>query len=245
MRQPVQNSIDGEHLAPVGQGGPVDHDDGQAQFPRGRDLGHSARAAGILRDDKLCPMVLHQGAVACYRKRPAIHDDLRIWQRQGRLWRIDQPKQVAMLRVRREFGQMHPAHGQHHPRCRAVQRRNRASNVPDVVPVIPRLRRPRRAAERDQRNVGLRAGCDGVAAHLCGKGMGGVHNMADPVVFQISPKPLDTAKPADPQRQGLPLGARDTAGQRQRARYAGLGQTQRQGRGFCRASKDKEVCCHG
>jgi len=64
--------------------------------------------------------------------------------------------------------------------------------------------------------------------------------MGDDVVTQ----PRDTAKPADPLRQGLAPGPRDAARQADGAGQPGPGHSRAQRGGFGRAPKDQEVYAH-
>lgn len=62
-------------------------------------------------------------------------------------------------------------------------------------PAVARPRGPWGALQRHKRHAGDAAGRDRVAAHLRGKGMGGVDHLRDAFGVQIGRQPLDAADP--------------------------------------------------
>ena len=84
-----------------------------------------------------------------------------------------------------------------------------------------------------------------MGAHLRGKGMGGVHHMSDAFAVQIAGQTLDTAKPADAQRQRLVARPCDAAGQGHGAGHARRMDGAGECCGFGRAAEDQEVGRNG
>jgi len=245
MIDPVQNRSHVMGLGAAGQCGSVDHDHRDSKGTGGQQLGLRAGSARVFGDTTRDPVVAHQRQIAIGGEWPAIQHDLMIGKRQRSIGRINQAQQIEMLRVGREFGQMHPADGQKNTLGRAVQRGNGPGDVGHMGPVVLRGGLPRRAGQRDQRRAGLLGGDNGVVAHLRGKGMGRVNHMGDVMVADIARQPIDPAKPARALRQRLA----DRSGYTTCQRY-GSGQPNAvhcvaQGCGFGRAAQDQGIDVHG
>ena len=240
MSQPVQNLCNIRQFGPLRQGRTVDHQHRNAQRARSVQLGACTGAARVLGYHQLNAVPLHQLQVILDGERPARDDDVAIRQRQGaRL--IDQSQQIAVLRLDRKLLKMHPADSQKDLLRRAGQRRNRALDICDVVPLIADLRLPHGAGQGRQRHAGFMTGCDGVAAHLRGKWMGCIDHMRNRAALQVAGQTVNAAKPADPHRQGLRSWIFDTTGIGIGRRDALLGQSFGQRIGLGRATKNQEV----
>ena len=154
---------------------------------------------------------------------------------------VDQSEQVMVLRLRGEFGKMHPADRQHDPARRPGQRGDGAGHIRHPLPGVAGFRLPRWARQGDQRHTGLLRGLHRVGAHLRGKRVGGIHQMGDGVVVQIRHQPRHAAKAANAHRDGLLPGTLDPAHIGQGGRDARIGQGAAQGAGLGRAAKDKDI----
>lgn len=243
--EPAHNVVRGRKFKAIRQGRAVNHDNRQAKRARSGDFGIRRGAACVFRHYDVDLVMVHQRLVFFCNEGPARNDHLRIRQRQCRLGRVHQPQQVKMLRVGRKFSQMHATNGKHHPARGAVQRSHSPGNVRHVLPVVAGLRRPCRAGEGAERHLGLRAGSNGVAAHLRGKGVSGIDHMADLCVMEVSGQALGPAKPANPLRQRLPDRALHAAGKGYDPADASPGQSVCQGCGFGRAPQNEQVWRHG
>ena len=95
-----------------------------------------------------------------------------------------------------EIGQILAADGQKDPCSLGGQGGRHGWDVVEKSPVIARDRRPGRAFQRDQRQAQIGAGRCGIAAHLRGKGVGGVDHMRDLTGLQIGREPFRPAKTA-------------------------------------------------
>lgn len=181
----------------IGQGGPVDHDDRQAQFPRGVDLGARAVSTRVLGDDMGDAVIAQQRQILGQTEGTARDDGMGIWQGQSvRL--IHQPQQVMVLGRTCELVQMHPANRQKHPRGGIRQGRRRPFNIGHPQPVIARSLNPRLTLQRDQRHAGQGGSLNGIAAHLGGKGVGGIDQPRETFGLQIARQAVYTTKPAHP-----------------------------------------------
>ena len=225
-------------------GGTVDHDDRQAEHPRGIQFGPRAAAAGVLGDNQLDATGFQQFQIIGLGK-GAARDDM-LGPRQGHRAdrRIDKPQQILMPGLGGEGRQILPSNCQKDAGRLLGKRRNGGGYVGDMGPGIGLVWRPGRAFKGAKRNVGQLGGGDGITAHSRGKGMGCVDQMRDVFEAKIIGKPGNAAKAADPRRQGLLhriVGASGIG----KNRVEPLGcQLAGQGRGFGRAAQKKDSC-HG
>lgn len=202
MSQPVQNLRHTRQFGPLRKGRTVDHQHRQAQRPRGIQLGACSGAARVLGHDQFDAMLLHQRAVVGLGERPTRDNHVAMRQRQAIRF-IDKPQQIVVLGLGGKILKVHPTHGQKDALGRAGQGGNGGLNVGNVMPAITLLRAPNRAGQRSQRYFGLTAGRNGVPAHLGCKGMSGIDNMRNRIVFQKACQPFGAAKPSDAHWQGL------------------------------------------
>ncbi len=242
--QPVQNLVKPGCGAARGQGWTVDHDDGQAQLPRGDQLGAGPRATGILADDPGYAMLHKKRRVALKCEGAAIDQNMVVGQRWRRLRRIDQTQKIVMLWLRGKTGQMHAPDGQQDTLARAAKGRNRSGDIGDMGPVIALFGGPCRAGEGDKRRARGGSGLHGMFAHLRCKRMGRVDQMGDGLFAQVARQPLWPAKATAADRNRLRSGARHAACVAEGRGQARLGQGLHQSRGLGRAAKDKDVV-HG
>ena len=95
-----------------------------------------------------------------------------------------------------------------------------------------------------QRHAGLRAGRNGVSAHLRGKRMGDIDEVRHSMFAQIPHQAGHASEAAHAHGDGLRLGLRHPAGIRQHGALATFGEGQRECAGFQRAAEDKDFA-HG
>lgn len=181
--------------AAIGQGGPVDHDDRQAKLSCRVDLGARAVTTCVLGDDMGDAVIGQQRKVIGQPERPARDNRMGVGQGQG-VGLIHQPQQVVVLGGAGELVQMHPANRQKHPRGGIGQGPRRRRDVGDVDPAITFNRLPSLALQRDQRDARDFGGTDGVAAHLGGKGVGGINQSGEALIGQEPRQPFGPAKTA-------------------------------------------------
>ncbi len=241
MSQPVQNLCDIRQRGPLRQGRTVDHQHRHAKRPRGVQLGARAGAACVLGHHQFNPMLLHQRLILRNRERPARDNHVAMRQRQMIRF-IDQPQQVTVLGLGSKVFKMHPTDGQKDALRRTGQRGHRAIDIRDAVPLIAALRFPCRAGQCSQWHSGFAARRDSVAAHLRGKGVGGINHMGHCVVPQIAHQPLGTAESSDTHRQGLRARIFHAPGVGVGGWNTLFGYSFGQGISLGRAAKDQEMC---
>ncbi len=241
MSQPVQNLCDTRQLGPLRQIRTVDHQHRHAKRPCGVQLGARAGAARVLGHHQLNAVLPHQRLVIRKGERPARDNDIAVRQRQRARF-IDKPQQIAVLRLSGKVLKMHPTNSQKDALRRTGHRGDCTVDIGDVVPSVALLRRPCRAGQRGQCHSGFATRCDGIPAHLRGKGVGGINHVGHSLVAQVTRQTFGTAKPADAYRQRLRARVFNATciGISGWNALFGHGFGQRVGLG--RATKDQEVC---
>ena len=119
--------------------------------------------------------------------------------------RVDDAGEIVVLWRVGEDRQLLPADRQEHAPWIATDGVGRGLRIDHFDPLVSGLSRPRRAAQRSQRNGGLAAGRDGVGRHLVGIGMGRVDDGHDLLVAQMAHESVDSAEA--PMRVGKACGA--------------------------------------
>lgn len=244
MIEPVQHIGHLMELLPGGQDRAVDHKDRNAQTARRRELGRGSISARVLADHKIDAMLAHQCGIALDRERPAGHDHGPVRQGQPTNRRVDQAQEVVMLRLGREFGQVHPAKGEEDPALFPRKRLNSLWNTRHHLPDIARTGLPGGTGQRHERYARLPRRGDGVPAHLSGERMCGINKMRDVVQAKVLRKASRSAEAAGPDRNRLRTRAFDPAGIAQDRTLAPFGERMGQGRRFRGAAKDQDVA-HG
>lgn len=186
-----------------GQGGPVDHDHRQAQGPRGVQLGARAATPGILCHDQRDAMALHQRAVLFGIERTTGNFHSAVGQGQRRVRRIDQPHKVMVLWPVGKGVKMLAPDSQKDPFPPGRQKVGGGIKVGHHGPAVAGAGFPRGPFQRDQRYAGVGTGGNGIAADVCGKGVGRVDHTPDGVVAQVLRQTCRPAEPADACGQGL------------------------------------------
>lgn len=245
MSDPVEHRLRRVHVSAWRPFGTVDHDHGQPQPPCGGNLGVGGRSTGILRHDRIDRLGAHQGKILLHIEGAACNNRMVV----GKGWRLKKrvygSQQIEVLRLFGEGLEVLPSYCEHNPFGGANQGLHSALDPAHARPPISRLRRPRRTRQRDQRHARLLAGLDGRGAHLGGKGVGCVHQMADRLVAKIVRKPRRPAKAPDARAQGQIARPLDPPGQRHGALDPLFVQALAEPRGLGRAAEDQEVGCHG
>lgn len=241
MSEPVHHLGDRGRFGSWGYRRAVDHDHRQVQRARGGDFGIGASAARVLGHHEVDRVVAHQGHVARDIKRPARHDDPCVRQGQRCLRSFDKTQGIAMPGSDRECRQVHSSDSQKDIGALAVQCGHGTCHVWHMEPAVPGFGAPCRPRQRDEWHAGGGAGDNGMATHLRGKGMCGIHNVGDALAAQIADQTRDTSKPADAQRQRLVARPCHAASQGHGAGHARCIGSAGKRCGFGRAAEDQEV----
>jgi len=202
MTQPRQHLWHRCHDLPRRQGWSVDHNDRKAQGTGGQYFGRSAGAACVFGDDVGDAVGLQQGRIMRHIKGAARDDCGGVRQGQRGRW-IYQPQQVMVLGFGGKGREGLLADGEEHPPGRIGQGDDGGRNIGNMGPVITCLSLPRRAFQGEELHAAGKAGRNGISAHLCCKGVGGVDDMGDVVGLHIFTQARHAAKAADAGRQGL------------------------------------------
>ncbi len=244
MTQPMHHIGDRVHFVSGRDHGAVNHDHGHAAFTRGDDLGCGARPSGIFRHYKFDPVFAHQSTVALYIKRAAIDHDMTGGKSERLIRRIHQPQKIEMLRDGSKVSQMHAPDRQHDTGWGPVERRHRSRNVRDPGPEVRRLGHPWGPSQGHERDVALRAGRDGIGAHLGRKRVRGVDHMCDGFAAQMFSQSRNAPKATHALRQRLAAGMRNAPGERNCRRQTRFCHALAQSAGFARSSEDQQVEIH-
>ncbi len=242
--KPFKYAVDRRHGLAIRQLGSVDHHNRQTQRAGSMQFGLGAGATCILADHPVNGMLSKKRGVSIDRERATGHDHRMMWQGGRCFGRIYEAQDIMMLGLGGECLHVQAAKGQHNPFSRAIQRRHGGVHIGDVVPGIARLRSPRGSGQRQQRNRFRPTGMKGVPAHLRGKRVCGVNDMADVMLRNVAGQPVDTSKAADPVWDRLSARGIDTTRIAERGLNAPNRKGARQGAGFGCAAKNKEVGAH-
>lgn len=200
----------------VGQGGPAQHDDGDAEGARCGDLAQNRIATAVLGDDEFDAMFLEKRDFISLAEGPAPKDVLCIRYLEWRVERIDAADQIMVLRRRLEDTDLVPPDGEEHPARQSTQRRYRVIGILHFDPLVAGACRPCRTFERDDRDFRAcrrhrRMRRDGV-----GIGMGGINQHVDALRGQIVREAVGAAETANPHWHRLGGRMRRAAGKRKR-----------------------------
>ncbi len=190
----------------IGQLRPGDHDDGKAELTRGFDLGECAGPSGIASDYPFDIPRTQEIAIALEGEGTARNNDAGVRQRQRRIGRIRKAQGVGVLRPCGERPEMPTANREEDAGALFRERHNGRRQILNLDPVVAWRPFPRRALQGDQRDARCGAGRDRVAADLDRKRMGGIDDMADPLLPDVVDEAASPAESADAGRQRLPGG---------------------------------------
>lgn len=222
----------------------VDHQDRQTKRAGGVDFGLGPSPTRVFAYDPINGMGFKQRDVVGGFER-ATRNGHGV-KRQARRFagRVDQTQDVVMLWLGSKSLEVHAAKGQHDTFGRCVQRSNSGINVRHVLPVIPRFSLPRGTRQGGQRRAGFGAGMKGVPAHLCGKRVCGINDMADVMVADVTRKALCPAKAPISRGHRLLARVRNATSIAKRGTDALISHGLRKGAGLGRAAKNKEMLRH-
>lgn len=241
MNEPLHDLFRFHHGVARRLGRPADHQHGQFQGTGGVEFCARPNAAGIFGDDEGDAVLPQERKVVFQCERAARQYDFRVWQGQRRGGRVYQPKQVKMCRVGGENLQPLAADGEEDARPLGGQSSGGGFQACHMAPIIFRSRSSGRALQRQYFYAGFRAGRYRVAAHLGGKGMGGVDEMGDGVFAQISHQPRHATKAPNARGQRLRQRGFRTAGVGEDGIQARRRQAPRHEAGFCSAAKQQHA----
>lgn len=244
MSKPRQHRIDRMNLPALRQFGTLDHQHRQSHLASCRQLGHGALTAGVLADQTLDAVLAQQVKVTLEAEGAAVDGDGVMGQRGRRLGSVDQAQQVVMLGLGREGGEVHAADSQQYSLGRAGKGIDGGFNAGDALPVVARHRLPGRTSQGNEFDIAVCRGLYGMAAHLCGEGMGGIHQMGDAVLRQPGSQSLDAAEATNAGGQWLGLWCSDTPGIAEHGGNRATGESPGQGAGFAGTSQNQDLA-HG
>lgn len=229
----------------LGQAGPVNQPDGQAQLSRRVEFRPRTTAACVFGDDEPASMAAQQGEIMGKVERAARDFQRYIRQGQRGFGRINEAQQIIVLRPAGKITQMQATNGEKDAPRGAAQTCRGGGEVWKAGPVIARTGLPGRAHQAKERRSRCPRGLMRVAADLCGKGMRGVDQMCNAVLLQIQGKAPGTAKAARPDRDRLSCRVPRSAGIGQGCRDSGLSHQACQLTCLGGSAQDQEVRCHG
>lgn len=244
MSQPVQHRINTVNLTAWRQFGTLDHQHRQPHLASCRQLGHGALTTGVLADQTLDAVLTQQVEISLQAEGAAVDGDGVMGQRGRRFGSVDQTQQVVVLGLSREGGEMHAADRQQYSLGRTGERIDGGFNAGDSLPAVARHRLPGGTSQSDELDIAVCRGLHGMAAHLCGEGMGGIHQVGDAVLRQPGPQPFDAAEAANAGGQWLGLWCGDSPGIAEHGGNRATGEGRGQGAGFAGASQNQDVV-HG
>ena len=194
----------------------LDHHDRQAKRARRLDLGDGCIATRVFRQNNLDAMLAEKLDVVLRREGPARLDEDDVRQSEGRGGQIDEADNVGVLRRGLQLGEGEAADPAENLPGLGAYRLDSGGHIWRKRPIVAGLRLPGRSFDREQRRAGGRSRFDGMAAHLRGEGVGGIHQHLNALVPKIADEPLDAAKPAASGRDRLGAGRGSPAGEGKR-----------------------------
>ncbi|SHL32930.1 hypothetical protein SAMN05660971_00216 [Halomonas cupida] len=244
MSKPRQHRIDRMNLPALRQFGTLDHQHRQPHLASCCQLGHGALTTGVLADQMLDAVLTQQVEISLQAEGAAVDGDGVMGQRGRRFGSVDQTQQVVVLGLSREGGEMHAADRQQYSLGRTGKGIDGGFNAGDSLPAVARHRLPGGTSQGDEFDIAVCCGLYGMAAHLCGEGVGGIHQMGDAVLRQPGLQPLDAAEATNAGGQWLGLWCSDTPGIAEHGGNRATGESLGQGAGFAGTSQNQDVV-HG
>lgn len=219
-----------------------DHMDRNAKGTGGQDLAVGGTAAAVLTEDRGDAMLGQQVAFVRFGEGAASQEIGDVRQIQGRVDGIDRSHDIAMLRSKAQRADFLAPEGDKDGLRIAAQRPNRCLGIGRLYPQITARFFPAGTMQGQQQNTGFFRGRDCVTRNLVSIGVGGVDQMTDALVPEVSCKPVSATKAASSDRHGLTRRIGGTARQRQDHRQ--MGKATRQLARFGRAAQNQDFC-HG
>ena len=244
MSDPIDHFVDTVGFRARRQLRSVDHQDRQVQIAGGVKFRARAISARVFRHDQINAVMLQKCAIRVAIKRPARDQNVVVWKRRRNVGRIHKTQDIVMLRRDIEGGDFGSPDGKENAFPRGIKGLSGAVDVCRVGPEVIFAGQPGGTGQGDQRYLGISACHNGIAAHLSGKGMGGINQMRNFFFGKVGGKTIGAAIAANAGRDRLAVGACDAACIGKRRRHAKPCNTRGQGAGFGGATKDQEVRVH-
>lgn len=194
---------------------PRDHDHVDAEVACGLDLRIGGRATGVLGDDGLDMVGAKQLALRRQIERTARGDDFDARWQWHAVRRLDQAREITVLRCCGEGAEFQPAEAQEDSARFRTERLGGGLSGRDAAPSVAGRPAPRRTADGGERQPERSAGGDRVGRDERGVGMSRVDHGADPFHEQPFAQPIDTAEAAATHRHRLGAGLACAAGERE------------------------------
>jgi len=166
--------------------GSCDHDHRQAKRARRLDLGVGRRAAGIFGHHHIDLLVLQQTKLGGAIERAAPAQQHQVGRQAHLLGRLDQAREVAMLRRGGEEVQLLSAKAQEDAPRRSCQGLHGCSGRWHALPDVPRQSHPGRPNDGNERHAAASASGHGVGRDLRRVRMRGVDHRADCVLGEVA-----------------------------------------------------------
>lgn len=246
MIQPVKHLLNRVNFAASGDDWTVNHQNGKGKHPGCYQFCTGTAATCVLGHDKVNPVIAHQCHVTRHIKRPARYHNAEPGEWQRLVRRVDQPQDVMMLGLPREGIQMHPTKRQKNPARRPIQRCRCGSYIGHPRPAVILCRDPCGSGQSNKGYSGNGCRTDRIAAHPGRERVRGINHMGHAIGYQVTHKPVNTAKSTFPHRNGLRFRDRNPPGIGEDRRLATIGQSLRQRARFgCSAKDEDEDVVHG
>jgi hypothetical protein len=238
----VLDALDGRHLR---ERRSPQHDDGETERTRRRDLAMGGAAAAVLGGDDFDAVLHEERAFVGLVERTAGGDVGGMRYVERRLDGIDAADEIMVLRRRGEWRDLLASEREEHMARKSAERRDGTYRVADLDPAITCNRGPGWATQRDQRHLREHCGTSRIGGDRGRIGMRRVNENVDARGGEMVREPLRAAESAEAHRHGLPRRCRGAAGERQRDRKIGtvgeaLGKLPR-----LRGAAQYEDACHG
>ncbi len=201
--QPAQGVFHRRNRWPGRNERALNHHDRQAKRARCLDLGDGGIAAGVFRQNNLDAMLPEQADIILRREGAARLNEDDVRQSEGRGGQIDQADDVGVLRRGLQLGEGEAADPAENLPGLGANRLDSGGHIWRKRPIVAGPKLPGRSFDREQRRAGGRSRFDGMAAHLRGEGVRGIHQHLNALVPKIADEPFDAAKPAASRRDRL------------------------------------------
>lgn len=247
MIDKAERVFDSLNRADIGRLLALDHDHRDIERAGGGDLAIGGRAAAVLGDDHVDPVVNQQFPFSGFLEGTGREYVMRFGNFEPGRDGIDATDQVVVLRRAFEMERLLPADGEEDAFRALAESLDRVCDGANVGPAIAGFGLPCRAPQRKKRNSGLTRRDGGVVRDARRKGMRGIDQKVEFFNFQKSGKSVAATEAAAAGRNRLCHRLGRSSGQRKQAVAIGApGQRGCQLPCFGRAAKDQDaVFAHG
>ncbi len=241
-----QSGIDGRYGRSAGKRRALDHQYRDTQLSRRLDLCIGRRAAGVFGNDEGNTVIAQQGHFVVQSKRTASGHVTRVDKVEWWLDRIDAANEIMVLRCGLE-GQKFLTTEREEGVCAFCTKSSHSTlDIGHALPVITRLFFPRRALQRDKRNIGQPCGLDCVGRDTRRIRVRCVDQKIKLVFGDERSQATRAAKTTASHRHGLLNRIPGAASHGQKQPVAGvISQFSGQNTGIRRAAKNENGACHG